>query len=61
MSSMETRLISITPAHYPPEFRVLIDVPANRDPVEYIEAFLDWIIDTDIRPTISWSFVDGIS
>lgn len=51
-----TRAISVKPSCFHPEFQMLLLIPENRDDEEYIDEFLDSILNKDIRYNIEWDF-----
>lgn len=58
---MEIRTIWVCVSCFIPAFRMIIPIPKDRDSVEYIDEFLDCILNEDLRYNAEWDFVDGIS
>lgn len=58
---MERRTIWVKPSCFCPEFEMVIPVPNNRDSEEYIDELLDGILNDDLKYSVEWDFVDGIS
>lgn len=58
---MECRTIYVKASCFAPGFRMAIDVPEDRDAVEYIDELLDAILDRDLKNNTEWDFMDGIS
>lgn len=58
---MEKRTISVQPSCFAPEFEMIIPIPDDRDPEEYIDELLEAILDEEFRYNVEWDFVDGIS
>lgn len=52
------RTINIKLSCFMPEIKMIINVPKNRDDEEYIDEFLDSILNTDLRYNAEWDFVD---
>lgn len=40
-----------------PEFAMTLSIPDGRDAEEYIDEFLDGILDEDLRYNAEWDFV----
>ena len=49
--------ISISLSCFIPEFIMEIPVPYNQDPEEYINQFLDNILNNDLRYNVEWDFL----
>lgn len=58
---MYKRTIFCKPSCFSPGFDMIITIPDNRDPVEYIDELLDGILNDNLRYNAEWDFVDGIS
>lgn len=55
---MDKRTIWVCPHRPEQEFEMILPVPRNNDPVEYITKFLGDILSCS---HFAWDFVDGIS
>lgn len=58
---MEKRSILVKPSCFSPEFEMIISVPEDRNPEEYIDELLDGILSEEFKYNVEWDFVDGIS
>lgn len=58
---MEKRTILVKPSCLSPEFEMIIPIPNDRDAEEYIDELLDGILIGDMKYSVEWDFVDGIS
>ena len=55
------RTISVTPSCFHPTFEMIISIPDGKDPCDYIDTFLDSILNEDLKYNAEWDFTDGIS
>ena len=49
--------ITVTPCCFYPDCIMEIDVPDNEDAEEYIDGFLEAIIDSEFRYNVEWDFI----
>ena len=54
---MNDYTIELKPSCFISPCRMTISVPAEADPEEYIDGFLDAILNDDIRYNAEWEFV----
>lgn len=45
---------------FAPEVQMLINVPYGCDPIEYIDQFLDGVLNEDLRYNTDWYFCEEI-
>jgi len=53
--------ILVKPSCFAPEFEMIVSVPEDRDPEEYIDELLDSILNEDLKYNTEWDFAGGIS
>ena len=58
---MEKRTISVTPSCFHPIFEMIISIPEDQDPCNYIDTLLNDILNEDLKYNAEWDFIDGIS
>lgn len=51
------RKIEVFPSCFAPSFVMEIEIPVGRDTEEYIDEFLDGILNEDFRYNCEWDFV----
>lgn len=53
----ERRTIVLTPDCFHPECKMEIAIPAGRDAEEYIDEYLDSMLNENIRFNVEWEFI----
>lgn len=53
---MRKERIWVKPSCFALEFEMTICIPEGRDPEEYIDEFLDGILNDDFRFNVEWDF-----
>lgn len=58
---MHKRTILVKLSCFAPAFEMIISIPDDRDSEEYIDEFLDSVLNDEFRYNAEWDFIDGLS